>query len=118
LFQNEKDVASLDPWLLKEMDACISDIFLNQDADAFIQLFNLILSENVSGKLGFVCIFNYVLQFILISTLHYQKYVDTGLLNISFQNRWHFAAITASTLLGRLSTRGWNIAVELNSIQQ
>nr|XP_046173076.1 3'-5' RNA helicase YTHDC2 isoform X1 [Oncorhynchus gorbuscha] len=45
---NEKDVASLDPWLLKEMDACISDIFLNQDADAFIQLFNLILSENVS----------------------------------------------------------------------
>uniref|UniRef100_A0A4W5PYT4 YTH N6-methyladenosine RNA binding protein C2 n=1 Tax=Hucho hucho TaxID=62062 RepID=A0A4W5PYT4_9TELE len=48
LFQNEKDVASLDPWLLKEMDACISDIFLNQDADAFIQLFNLILSENVS----------------------------------------------------------------------
>uniref|UniRef100_A0A673ZUT1 RNA helicase n=1 Tax=Salmo trutta TaxID=8032 RepID=A0A673ZUT1_SALTR len=45
---NEKDVASLDPWLLKEMDACISDIFLNQDADAFVQLFNLILSENVS----------------------------------------------------------------------
>ncbi|XP_036384365.1 3'-5' RNA helicase YTHDC2 [Megalops cyprinoides] len=44
----EKDVASLDPWLLKEMDACISDIFLNQDADAFVQLFNLILSENVS----------------------------------------------------------------------
>ncbi|KAG7476581.1 hypothetical protein MATL_G00084360 [Megalops atlanticus] len=46
--QTEKDVASLDPWLLKEMDACISDIFLNQDADAFVQLFNLILSENVS----------------------------------------------------------------------
>uniref|UniRef100_A0A673WHB1 YTH N6-methyladenosine RNA binding protein C2 n=1 Tax=Salmo trutta TaxID=8032 RepID=A0A673WHB1_SALTR len=45
---NEKDVASLDPWLLREMDACISDIFLNQDTDAFIQLFNLILSENVS----------------------------------------------------------------------
>uniref|UniRef100_A0AAY5KMB6 RNA helicase n=1 Tax=Esox lucius TaxID=8010 RepID=A0AAY5KMB6_ESOLU len=45
---SEKDVASLDPWLLKEMDACISDIFLNQDADAFVQLFNLILSENVS----------------------------------------------------------------------
>ncbi|KAM6985128.1 LOW QUALITY PROTEIN: 3'-5' RNA helicase YTHDC2 [Aplochiton taeniatus] len=44
----EKDVSSLDPWLLKEMDACISDIFLNQDADAFVQLFNLILSENVS----------------------------------------------------------------------
>ncbi|KAJ8395601.1 hypothetical protein AAFF_G00030820 [Aldrovandia affinis] len=45
---SEKDVASLDPWLLKEMDACISDIFLSQDADAFVQLFNLISSENVS----------------------------------------------------------------------
>ncbi|KAJ8287216.1 hypothetical protein GJAV_G00048990 [Gymnothorax javanicus] len=44
----EKDVGSLDPWLLKEMDACISDVFLSQDADAFVQLFNLILSENVS----------------------------------------------------------------------
>ncbi|XP_061118444.1 3'-5' RNA helicase YTHDC2 [Conger conger] len=45
---SEKDVASLDPWLLKEMDACISDVFLSQDAEAFVQLFNLILSENVS----------------------------------------------------------------------
>ncbi|XP_066567383.1 3'-5' RNA helicase YTHDC2 [Amia ocellicauda] len=45
---SEKDVASLEPWLLKEMDACISNIFLNQDADEFVQLFNLILSENVS----------------------------------------------------------------------
>uniref|UniRef100_A0AAR2LDW1 RNA helicase n=1 Tax=Pygocentrus nattereri TaxID=42514 RepID=A0AAR2LDW1_PYGNA len=45
---NEKDVASLEPWLLKEMDTCISDIFLEQDADAFIQLFNLILNENIS----------------------------------------------------------------------
>ncbi|KAJ8338689.1 hypothetical protein SKAU_G00354750 [Synaphobranchus kaupii] len=45
---SEKDAASLDPWLLKEMDACISDVFLSQDAEAFVQLFNLILSENVS----------------------------------------------------------------------
>ncbi|MGH0189711.1 UNVERIFIED_CONTAM: hypothetical protein FKN15_037723 [Acipenser sinensis] len=45
---SEKDLNSLEPWLLKEMDSCISDIFLNQDADAFIQLFHLILSENVS----------------------------------------------------------------------
>ncbi|XP_053341689.1 3'-5' RNA helicase YTHDC2 isoform X1 [Clarias gariepinus] len=44
----EKDVASLEPWLLKEMDACISSIFLQQDADAFMQLFNLIVSENIS----------------------------------------------------------------------
>uniref|UniRef100_A0A3B3T4R6 RNA helicase n=1 Tax=Paramormyrops kingsleyae TaxID=1676925 RepID=A0A3B3T4R6_9TELE len=45
---NEKDAASLEPWLVKEMDACIADIFLNQDADSFVQLFNLIISENVS----------------------------------------------------------------------
>ncbi|KAI1904626.1 hypothetical protein AGOR_G00007630 [Albula goreensis] len=45
---NEKDMALLDPWLVKEMDACISDVFLSQDADAFVQLFNLIMSENVS----------------------------------------------------------------------
>ncbi|KAI4886479.1 hypothetical protein NFI96_011911 [Prochilodus magdalenae] len=45
---NEKDVTSLEPWLLKEMDTCISDIFLEQEGDAFIQLFNLILNENIS----------------------------------------------------------------------
>ncbi|CAK6975730.1 '-5' RNA helicase YTHDC2 [Scomber scombrus] len=38
----------LEPWLLKEMDACISNIFLNEDQDTFIQLFNLILYENVN----------------------------------------------------------------------
>lgn len=45
---SEKDVSTLEPWLLREMDACVSNIFLNQDADAFIQLFNLILNENIS----------------------------------------------------------------------
>lgn len=47
----EKDVNSLEPWLIKEMDSCLSDIWLNQDVDAFAQLFHLILTENVSGKL-------------------------------------------------------------------
>lgn len=42
-------MATLEPWLLKEMDACISNIFLKQDSDAFVQLFNLILNENISG---------------------------------------------------------------------
>ncbi|XP_068608854.1 3'-5' RNA helicase YTHDC2 [Brachionichthys hirsutus] len=35
------------PWLVKEMDSCISNVFLNEDLDAFVQLFNLILYENV-----------------------------------------------------------------------
>uniref|UniRef100_UPI003AAAF468 3'-5' RNA helicase YTHDC2 isoform X2 n=1 Tax=Centroberyx gerrardi TaxID=166262 RepID=UPI003AAAF468 len=45
---SENERAHLDPWLLKEMDTCISNVFLNQDADTFIQLFNLILNENVN----------------------------------------------------------------------
>ncbi|KAI5089109.1 putative ATP-dependent RNA helicase YTHDC2 isoform X1 [Silurus meridionalis] len=45
---NEKDVTSLEPWLLKEMDTCISSVFLQQEADAFVQLFNLIVNENIS----------------------------------------------------------------------
>ncbi|XP_069787051.1 3'-5' RNA helicase YTHDC2 isoform X3 [Narcine bancroftii] len=45
---NEKDFNSLEPWLIKEMDACLSDIWLHKDVDAFAQLFHLILSENVS----------------------------------------------------------------------
>ncbi|XP_018417993.1 PREDICTED: probable ATP-dependent RNA helicase YTHDC2 [Nanorana parkeri] len=44
----EKDANSLEPWLIKEMDSCLSDIWLNKDVDAFGQLFHLILSENVS----------------------------------------------------------------------
>ncbi|XP_061571968.1 3'-5' RNA helicase YTHDC2 isoform X2 [Cololabis saira] len=37
----------LQPWLLREMDSCISDIFLHEDQGAFSQLFNLILHEGV-----------------------------------------------------------------------
>ena len=54
----------------------------------------------------------------LMYTLHYQKYVDMCSWNISFQRHGDyngvgppFAATTASTLLGRLSSRCWNIAV-------
>lgn len=32
------------------MDACLSDIWLHKDVDAFAQVFHLILTENVSGK--------------------------------------------------------------------
>ncbi|XP_044189523.1 3'-5' RNA helicase YTHDC2 isoform X1 [Thunnus albacares] len=45
---NMNGTEQLEPWLLKEMDACISNIFLNEDQDTFIQLFNLILYENVN----------------------------------------------------------------------
>ncbi|KAM3937213.1 3'-5' RNA helicase YTHDC2 isoform 2-T2 [Leptodactylus fuscus] len=44
----EKDVNCLEPWLIKEMDSCLSDIWLHRDIDAFAQLFQLILTENVS----------------------------------------------------------------------
>lgn len=48
--QAEKDVNCLEPWLIKEMDSCLSDIWLNKDVDSFAQVFHLILTENVSGK--------------------------------------------------------------------
>ncbi|CAL9682575.1 unnamed protein product [Knipowitschia caucasica] len=38
----------LKPWLMNEMDVCISNIFLGEDQDAFTQIFNLILHENVN----------------------------------------------------------------------
>ncbi|KAM3850277.1 3'-5' RNA helicase YTHDC2-like [Diretmus argenteus] len=46
--QNENNGAYLDPGLLKEMDDCISRIFLDQDADGFAQLFNFIVNKNMS----------------------------------------------------------------------
>ncbi|XP_072310125.1 3'-5' RNA helicase YTHDC2 isoform X2 [Eucyclogobius newberryi] len=39
---------ALEPWLMNEMDMCISNIFLGEDQDAFTQIFNLILYENVN----------------------------------------------------------------------
>lgn len=56
LLQNEKDTEQMEPWLRREMDSCISSIFLNEDQDSFIQLFNLILSESVNGMnlMGFL----------------------------------------------------------------
>ncbi|XP_038625680.1 3'-5' RNA helicase YTHDC2 isoform X2 [Tachyglossus aculeatus] len=44
----EKDATCLDPWLIKEMDDCLSDIWLNKDMSAFARVFHLILTENVS----------------------------------------------------------------------
>lgn len=48
--QTEKDVNCLEPWIVKEMDSCLSDIWLHKDTDSFAQVFHLILTENVSGK--------------------------------------------------------------------
>lgn len=48
--QTEKDANCLELWLIKEMDSCLSDIWLRKDIDAFAQVFHLILTENVSGK--------------------------------------------------------------------
>uniref|UniRef100_A0AAQ4QP43 RNA helicase n=1 Tax=Gasterosteus aculeatus aculeatus TaxID=481459 RepID=A0AAQ4QP43_GASAC len=47
-FNTLSDTEQLEPWLLREMDSCIYNVFLNEDQDTFIQLFNLILYENVN----------------------------------------------------------------------
>ncbi|KAM3599571.1 uncharacterized protein V6R79_008146 [Siganus canaliculatus] len=47
-FSKLVEAEELEPWLVKEMDSCISKIFLNEDQDSFIQLFNLILYEHVN----------------------------------------------------------------------
>ncbi|KAM6902347.1 3'-5' RNA helicase YTHDC2 [Xenentodon cancila] len=44
---NSREQLQLQPWLLREMDSCISNIFLHEDQDAFSQLFNLITNEGV-----------------------------------------------------------------------
>uniref|UniRef100_A0A3Q3AWS4 RNA helicase n=1 Tax=Kryptolebias marmoratus TaxID=37003 RepID=A0A3Q3AWS4_KRYMA len=46
VFQRRKS-RNLDPWLVREMDSSISNIFLHEDQDAFGQLFNLLLNESV-----------------------------------------------------------------------
>ncbi|XP_061836673.2 3'-5' RNA helicase YTHDC2 isoform X1 [Nerophis lumbriciformis] len=46
--KNGNALEKLEPWLVKEMDACISNIFVNEDQEAFAQLFNLIFYENVN----------------------------------------------------------------------
>ena len=72
-------------------------------------------SQSRSTELGSDQIILFII--ILRDTLHDQKHVETCSSNISFQNHGHsfgvgppFASLTASTLLGRLSTRCWNIA--------
>ena len=63
--KTEKDVNCLEPWLIKEMDACLSDIWLHKDVDAFAQVFHLILTENVSGK-PHLCIYLFMYVFIYL----------------------------------------------------
>lgn len=55
--QTEKDANCLEPWLIKEMDSCLSDIWLHKDIDSFAQVFHFILTENVSGKLLLIILF-------------------------------------------------------------
>ncbi|KAM9306788.1 3'-5' RNA helicase YTHDC2 isoform 2-T2 [Pholidichthys leucotaenia] len=46
--KNDSGTEQLELWLIREMDSCISNIFLNEDQDSFVQLFNLMLNEGVS----------------------------------------------------------------------
>lgn len=45
---DESNTEQLEPWLMKEMDMCISNIFHGEDQDAFTQIFNLVCYENVN----------------------------------------------------------------------
>ncbi|XP_077399108.1 3'-5' RNA helicase YTHDC2 isoform X2 [Vanacampus margaritifer] len=45
---NVEATEQLEPWLRKEMDTCIANIFKSEDQEHVVQLFNLILSENVN----------------------------------------------------------------------
>jgi len=40
----------LEPWLVKEMDKLLSEVWLTGNEDLFQQIFHFILSENVSGN--------------------------------------------------------------------
>ncbi|XP_075918295.1 3'-5' RNA helicase YTHDC2-like [Petromyzon marinus] len=44
----ERDGSKLEPWLVKEMDACITNMWLHRDEDASTQLLHLLISERVS----------------------------------------------------------------------
>ena len=39
----------LEPWLIKEMDQLLTDVWLKGNEEVFDQIFHLIMSENVSG---------------------------------------------------------------------
>lgn len=60
VLQNRNGSEQLESWLLNEADACISSIFLNDDQDAFAQLFNLILYENVNGMMFKTALFHFL----------------------------------------------------------
>jgi hypothetical protein len=47
----EKEKDELEPWLIQEMDQCLSEIWLSGSEEKFPQVFYLIASENVSGML-------------------------------------------------------------------
>ncbi|XP_075918737.1 3'-5' RNA helicase YTHDC2-like [Petromyzon marinus] len=44
----ERDGSKLELWLVKEMDACITNMWLHRDEDASTQLLHLLISERVS----------------------------------------------------------------------
>ncbi|XP_046399834.1 3'-5' RNA helicase YTHDC2-like isoform X2 [Ischnura elegans] len=45
--ENVPEKVELEPWLIEEMDRCMSEAWLSGSEDAFTQLLHLVLSENV-----------------------------------------------------------------------
>ena len=47
-----KEKEELEPWVAKEMDEHLTEIWLTGNEDLFPQIFHLIVSENISGMHG------------------------------------------------------------------
>lgn len=70
VLQGTKSKEQLESWLLKEMDSCISNIFLNEDQNTFTQLFNLILYENVDGMTITADLCSYLLKTVSVAHVY------------------------------------------------
>lgn len=81
LWQTADEKEELEPWLVKEMDELLSEIWLTGNEDCFSQLIHLIKSENVSGLTGYdnMTSMNIPYQFLIQKTficIRYYVYLE------------------------------------------
>lgn len=63
----------LEPWLMKELDNLLSEIWLNGKEENFSQIFHLILNENVSGEVQIVTICQFAYIFLAQTFKSYRR---------------------------------------------